>query len=245
MVKGLLVAGGVGTRLSPFTNYTHKTLLPLYDRPVIDYAMKTMRQAGITEITIIANRHIGQIAKHLGSGEEGEKIHCLIEDKPEGVANALRLARPYIEGSRMMLYFSDNITSWNFKDDVASFMESEDEPGAVFWPERWMIRKSFGVCELDERGEIVDIVEKPENPKSNLAIGGIYLFDSRFWKYLDSETEVSDSDFSISKITRLYVQQGRCGHQKYRKGDMGRLRNSRNANFCRPNGYGRRYNSEF
>ena len=113
IVKGLLVAGGSGTRLSPFTNYTHKTLLPIYDRPVIDYAMKTMRQAGITEITIIANRHIGQIAKHLGSGEEGEKIHYVIEDKPEGVANALRLGRPYIEGNRMMLYFSDNITSWN------------------------------------------------------------------------------------------------------------------------------------
>ena len=218
IVKGLLVAGGSGTRLSPFTNYTHKTLLPLYDRPVIDFAMKTMRQAGITEITIIANSHIGQIAKHLGSGEEGEKIHYVMEDKPEGVANALMLARPYIEGSRMMLYFSDNITSWNFKDDVASFMESEDEPGAVFLAREVDNPRSFGVCELDERGEIVDIVEKPENPKSNLAIGGIYLFDSRFWKYLDSETKSSDGDFSISKITRLYVRQGNAVIRNIGKG---------------------------
>ena len=90
-----------------------------------------------------------------------------MEDKPEGVANALRLGRPYIEGNRMMLYFSDNITSWNFKDDVASFMESEDEPGAVFLAREVDDPQSFGVCELDERGEIVDIVEKPENPKSN------------------------------------------------------------------------------
>ena len=71
-VKGVLLAGGTGSRLLPFTNYTHKTLLPIFDKPVIDYALKTMRQAGISEITIIANEHIGQIAKHLGSGQEGE-----------------------------------------------------------------------------------------------------------------------------------------------------------------------------
>ena len=93
-VKGVLVAGGSGSRLLPFTRFTHKTLLPIFDRPVIDYALKTMRESGITEITIIANEHIGQIAKHLGGGEPNEKIHFVIEEDPKGVENALALARP-------------------------------------------------------------------------------------------------------------------------------------------------------
>lgn len=207
-VKGLLVAGGTGSRLSPFTEYTHKTLLPLFDRPVIDYALKTIRQAGISEITIIANEHIGQIAKHLGSGKEGEKIHFVIEDEAMGVANALRLARPYIEGSRLMLYFADNITSCDFSDDVAKFEEAENAPGAVLLAREVDDPGSFGVCMMDEEGSVIDIVEKPKIPPSNLAIGGIYLFDERFWEYLDEETNGGDEGFSISKITRRYVIQG-------------------------------------
>lgn len=207
-VRGLLVAGGTGSRLRPFTNYTHKTLLPLFNRPVIDYALKTMREAGITEITIIANEHIGQIAKHLGPGEKGEKIHYVVEDEAKGVANALRLARPYLEGSRIMLYFSDNITTWNFSDDVGKFQKSESAPGAVLLAREVEDPGAFGVCRMDEEGDVIDIVEKPENPPSNLAIGGIYLFDERFWEYLDSETTDGDGGFSISSITRRYVKQG-------------------------------------
>ena len=207
-VKGILVAGGSGSRLSPFTRYTHKTLLPLFNNPVIDYALKTMRQAGITEITIIANEHIGQIAKHLGEGRNGEKIHYVIEQEAKGVANALRLARPYVEGSRMMLYFSDNITTWDFSSDVREFEDSENYPGAVFLAREVEDPSSFGVCELDEDGNVVDVIEKPQNPPSNLAIGGIYLFDERFWGFLDLETEGGDHDFSISKITRKYIQLG-------------------------------------
>ena len=208
VLKGLLVAGGSGSRLSPFTNYTHKTLLPLYDRPVIDYAMKTMREAGIKDITIIANKHVGQIAQHLGSGNRHEKIHYVIEERPEGVEGALRLARPYVEGSRMMVYFSDNITSWNFKDDVDIFVESHEEPGAVLLAREVDNPESYGVCEMDESGNIVDIVEKPQFSTSNLAIGGIYLFDNNFWKYYDEVTESDNQGFSISEITRIYVRQG-------------------------------------
>ena len=217
-VKGLLVAGGTGSRLRPFTNYTHKTLLPLFNRPVIDYALKTIRQAGISEITIIANEHIGQIAKHLGSGEEGEKIHYVIEDEAKGVANALRLARPYIEGSRVMLYFADNITSWDFSDDVGKFEESENAPGAVLLAREVEDPGSFGVCMMDEEGRVIDIVEKPEIPPSNLAIGGIYLFDERFWEYLDEETNGGDEGFSISKITGRYVKQGEAEIRNFGEG---------------------------
>jgi len=206
IVKGILVAGGSGSRLLPFTKYTHKTLLPLYDRPVIDFALSTMRQSGIMDITIIANEHLGQIAKHVGGGLKGEKIHYIIEDTPKGVANAINLARPHVDGERIMLYFSDNITTINFEHDVRKFNSSTEPPGAVLLAREVDNPESFGVCEIDENGNIIDIQEKPLNPSSNLAIGGIYLFDELFWKYLDEEIYKLKENFSISSITRRYVK---------------------------------------
>ena len=109
-MKAILVAGGHGSRLYPFTRYTHKTLLPLHRRPVIDYALATIRRSGITDITIIGNRFIGQIAQHVGTGLAGENIHYVIEEEPKGVQHALNLARPHVEGVEFGL-FSDNITT--------------------------------------------------------------------------------------------------------------------------------------
>ena len=207
-LKAVLVAGGSGSRLYPFTRYTHKTLLPLFDRPVIDYALNTIRRAGIKDITIIANEHIGQITRHIGAGLTNEKIHYVIEERPKGVAKALSLARPYVEGSRIMIYFSDNITTWDFNRDGEEFHSSEETPGAVLLAREVDDPQSFGICITDDSGEIVDIVEKPKGSLSNLAIGGIYLFDERFWEYFDAVTEEGDRDFSISDITRKYVKNG-------------------------------------
>ena len=110
-VKAILLAGGHGSRLYPFTKYTQKTLLPLYNRPVIDYALGTIRRAGIKDITIISNQFIGQIAKHVGGGLPDERIHYVLEEEPTGVADALNLARAYNEDCRLLIYFSDNITT--------------------------------------------------------------------------------------------------------------------------------------
>ena len=120
-IKAIIVAGGHGSMLYPFTRYTHKTLLPLHRRPVIDYALGTIRRAGITDITIIGNRFIGQIAQHVGTGLEGENIHYVIEEEPRGVGHALNLARPPVEGSRMLVYFSANIVTYELADDVAAW----------------------------------------------------------------------------------------------------------------------------
>jgi glucose-1-phosphate thymidylyltransferase len=205
-VVGLILAGGSGSRLLPFTKYTHKTLLPLYDRPVIDYALATMRRAGINNITIVANRHIMQISDYIGSGVGGERFHYVLEESPRGVAGALNLARSRVDGKRMLLYFSDNITSWNFAEDVEAFNASEGAPGAVLLVRKVDDPGSFGVCIMDEEGTIVDIVEKPKNSKSDLAVGGIYLFDETFYERFDA---VGDSDkFSISDITRQYTNEG-------------------------------------
>ena len=207
-VKAILLAGGHGSRLYPFTNYIQKTLLPLHERPVIDYALGTIRRAGIKDITIVSNQFIGQIAKHVGQGLPGERIHYVIEEEPLGVAHALNLARPYNKDSRLMVYFSDNITTLEFKEHVSAFDQAKEPPGCLLIAREEPNPQAFGVAVLDEKGSICDIVEKPNNPPSNLAIGGIYMFDENFWQYLDRTVDQLGDAFSISDITRIYVKAG-------------------------------------
>ena len=210
MTNAILVAGGHGSRLDPFTKYTQKTLLPLYNRPVIDFALATIRRAGIKNITIISNEFIGQIAQHVGAGFEDEKIHYVLEEKPLGVGHALNLARPYNQDCRLLVYFSDNITTLELTDEVARFNTTKEHPGCVLLAREEQHPEAFGVAVLDSQGNISDIVEKPANPPSNLAIGGIYLFDENFWTYLDSARELRGENFSISDVTRKYVHIGKA-----------------------------------
>ena len=206
MVKAILVAGGHGSRLHPFTKITQKTLLPIYNRPVIDYALGTIRRAGIKNITIISNQFIGQIAKHVGSGLPGEKIHYVLEETPEGVAKALNLARPHNENCRLLIYFSDNITTIELENHVKEFIHHESNPGCLLLSRDEENPQAFGVAKFNDDGKIIDIVEKPQNPPSNIAIGGIYLFDEQFWSLIDQcELEYGDQ-FSITDVNRKYVE---------------------------------------
>ena len=206
--KAILVAGGHGSRMLPFTRYTHKTLLPLHKRPVIDYALATIRRSGISDITIIGNQFIGQIAQHVGTGLPGETIHYVIEEEPLGVHHALNLARPHVEGSRILLYFSDNITTIELTDAVKHFIDSKSPPGCALIGRVVDDPERFGIAVFDENKNLVDIVEKPENPPSSFAIGGIYLYDESFWDRLDSVVAQKGAKMSISDINRTYVKEG-------------------------------------
>jgi glucose-1-phosphate thymidylyltransferase len=205
-VKAILVAGGHGSRLYPFTKYSQKTLLPLHNRPVIDYALGTIRRSGIKDITIISNQFIGQIAKHVGSGLPGERIHYVLEESPQGVSHALALARPHNEDCRLLIYFSDNITTIELKKYTDDFRNSETPPGCILLSRDEEKPQAFGVAKFNEDGQIVDIVEKPKQPPSNIAIGGIYLYDEKFWDYVDICIEEYNDSFSITDINRKYVQ---------------------------------------
>ena len=207
-VKAILLAGGHGSRLYPFTKYTQKTLLPLHNRPVIDYALGTIRRAGITDITIVSNQFIGQITKHVGAGLPDERIHYVLEEEPTGVSDALNLARAYNEECRLLIYFSDNITTVELTEEVGTFSNAEHPPGCVLLARQEANPQAFGVAVLGPNEEVVDIVEKPENPPSNLAIGGIYMFDEQFWSLLDLGVEEKGKDFSITDVNRRYIQQG-------------------------------------
>ncbi len=207
-MKAILVAGGHGSRLYPFTRYTHKTLLPLHRRPVIDYALATIRRSGITDITIIGNRFIGQIAQHVGIGLPGENIHYVIEEEPKGVHHALNLARPHVEGSRVLVYFSDNVTTFEFTDAVREFSTAQQPPGCRLVGRNVEDPERFGVAVFDGDGELKDIVEKPKDPPSSFAIGGIYLFDETFWSRLDAVVQSGEGEVSITDVNRTYVAEG-------------------------------------
>ena len=194
-MKAIVVAGGHGSRLYPLTNFTHKTLLPLCGRPIIDYVLSTIRHAGINDITIIGNKFIDKIREHVGS-----EVKYVLEEEPLGVAAALQLAREGNENCPLLIWFSDNITNIDLKRDVDEFTK-----GAILLTREVEIPSDFGIAILDG-DTVVDVVEKPKNPPGNLAIGGIYIFDERFWERLDS---VQDSpEFSISDVTRQYLVEG-------------------------------------
>lgn len=205
-VKAILVAGGHGSRLNPFTKYSQKTLLPLYNRPIIDYALGTIRRAGIKHITIISNQFIGQIAKHVGAGFPGEKIHYVLEESPKGVTKALTLAKPHNENCRLLVYFSDNITTIELGKYVEKFQTSNDNPGCVLLTREEDNPRAFGVVKFDEYGNIIDILEKPDSPPSNIAVGGIYLYDEQFWNFMNKCEAMYGDNFSISDLNRIYVQ---------------------------------------
>ena len=194
-MKAIVVAGGHGSRLYPLTNFTHKTLLPLCGRPIIDYVLSTIRQAGIKDITIIGNKFIDKIREHVGS-----EVKYVLEKEPLGVAAALQLAREGNESCPLLIWFSDNITNIDLKSDVSDFTK-----GAILLTREVENPRDFGIAILDG-DTVIDVIEKPENPPGNLAIGGIYIFDERFWERLDS---VQDSPtFSISDVTRQYLVEG-------------------------------------
>ena len=194
-MKAIVVAGGHGSRLYPMTKFTHKTLLPLSGRPIIDYVLSTIRSSGITDITIIGNKFIDKIREHVG-----DDVNYVLELEPKGVANALQLARNGNEGTPLLIWFSDNITNIDLTQDMKEFSS-----GAILLTREVDNPSDFGIAVVDSDGEIVDVVEKPSNDIGNLAIGGIYIFDETFWSRLDL---VQNKDnFSISDITKQYLSE--------------------------------------
>ena len=194
-MKAIIVAGGHGSRLFPMTKFTHKTLLPLNGKPIIDYALQTITNAGITDITIIGNKFIDKIRQHVG-----EKASYVLEEEPRGVAAALQLARAGNQNCNLLIWFSDNITNIDLRNEVDSFTS-----GAILLTREVGNPSEFGIA-VQKNGEIVDVIEKPSEFVGNLAIGGIYIFDETFWQRLDSVQ--GNQNFSISDVIRQYLKEG-------------------------------------
>lgn len=204
-MKGIILAGGKGTRLNPLTKITSKQLLPIYDRPMIFYPLQKLLDAGIKEILIIvAPDYAGHFLHLLGSGKEFDaKFTYEIQESPRGLADAFIIGKNFIDDDNVTLILGDNI----FEDDLSEPIKTF-ESGARILALEHDEAKRFGVVEFDKNGKVLSIEEKPENPKSNFIIPGLYIYDSRVIEFAETQTPSARGELEIVDLHNRYLGLG-------------------------------------
>ncbi len=207
-MKGIILAGGLGTRLYPLTKITNKHLLPIYEKPMIYYPIETLINAGITDIMIVTGgNHAGDFLRLLGNGKEfGLKhINYTYQEGEGGIAAALALAEYFADGQPICVILGDNIIEKNIIKAVKDF--EKQEKGAKILLKEVPDPERFGVAEIVD-GRLVSIVEKPKQPKSNLAVIGIYMYDSRVFDIVKTLKPSERGELEITDVNNAYVQEG-------------------------------------
>jgi glucose-1-phosphate thymidylyltransferase len=202
-MKGIILAGGNATRLRPLTKITSKQLLPVYNKPMIFYPIETLVKAGITDILIIvAPNYAGQFLNLLGSGREfGAKFTYEIQEEPRGLADAFIVGEDFIKGDNVTMILGDNI----FEDDFSQYIKNFKSGGHIFAKEVTDPEKS-AVVEFDSEGNVLSVVEKPENPKSNYAVPGIYILDQRASEFAKNLKPSARGELEIVELYMQYFQ---------------------------------------
>ncbi len=206
-MKGIILAGGHGTRLYPLTVYTSKQLLPVYEKPMIYYPLSTLMLGGIREIAIISTpRDIPQYEALLGTGEKwGLKLKYYKQDKPRGLSDAFIVCKDFIGDDSVSLILGDNIFYGNMRlEEVYSGFNS----GALIFGYPVNDPERYGIIEFGDNGEILGIEEKPETPKSRYAIPGLYLYDNRAIEFAENLVPSSRGELEITDLNRRYLERG-------------------------------------
>ena len=211
-MKGIVLAGGAGTRLYPSTMAISKQLLPIYDKPMIYYPISVLMLAGIKDILIISTPNdIENFTKLLGNGKQfGVNFSYKIQEKPEGLAQAFILADDFIEDDNVCLILGDNIFfGQSFSDTLQKTVKKiEEKGGATVFGYRVKDAQRFGVVEFDQNGKAVSIEEKPLEPKSNYAVTGIYFYDNKAIDYAKSLKPSKRGELEITDLNNLYLKSG-------------------------------------
>lgn len=205
MMKGIILAGGSGTRLRPLTKVTSKQLLPIYNKPMIYYPLETLRQAGIRDILIIvAPDHAGDFLKLLGSGKDfGCKFTYEIQDKPEGLAQAFLVGENFIGDDNVTMILGDNLFEDDFTPAISSFTS-----GARIFAKQVPDPERFGVVEFDEQNRAISIIEKPTEPKSDFAVTGLYIYDNTVVAKAKSQQPSARGELEITDLNMSYLKEG-------------------------------------
>ncbi|HVA33484.1 MAG TPA: sugar phosphate nucleotidyltransferase [Candidatus Baltobacteraceae bacterium] len=207
-MKGVILAGGLGSRLRPLTKVTNKHLLPIYDKPMIYYPIETLCKAGIRDIMIVTGgSSAGDFLRLLGNGDAfGLKdIYYTYQEGEGGIADALRLCEHFAEGNRIAVVLGDNI----LQNDIAPYVRKfeQQDSGARILLKEVEDPQRFGVPELDG-DRIVRIDEKPDNPKSNYAVTGIYMYDRRVFDFIRRLKPSERGELEITDVNNAYIREG-------------------------------------
>jgi len=203
-MKGVILAGGKGTRLLPLTKVTNKHLLPVYNKPMIYYPLQTLKNAGVKEILIVSGRHhAGHFLELLGRGEDlGLDLSYTIQEEEGGIAQALSLAEDFADNDSIMVILGDNIFEDNFMQETLSF-----KGGAKIFLKEVKNPTRFGVAELNGT-KVIGIEEKPQIPKTNFAVTGIYIYDSGVFSIIKTLNPSRRGEFEITDVNNVYIQKG-------------------------------------
>jgi glucose-1-phosphate thymidylyltransferase len=210
-VKGVILAGGTGSRLAPLTRITNKHLLPLYDRPMVTYAVEALVAAGMNEVMLVTGgTHAGEFFRLLGNGQEYgiKQLSYAYQDKPGGIADALALAERFVGGERCCVLLADNV----FEQPLAPIVErfAAQERGArIVLSEVEDVEhlRHLGVAALDG-DRIVRIVEKPAEPASRYAVTGAYFYDAQVWEVLPTLEPSARGELEVTDLNNWYVDRG-------------------------------------
>jgi len=205
-MKGIILAGGTGSRLYPLTKVTNKHLLPVYDKPMIYYPLQTLIDAGIDDIMIVSGRgHAGHFLELLGSGAEfGVRLTYEIQDEAGGIAQALALAADFADDDNVSVILGDNIFQDSVKDAMHLF-----ETGAHIFLKKVPDAGRFGVAEVDGgTRQVLSIEEKPDVPKSDYAVTGLYVYDSSVFEIIRTLKPSGRGELEITDVNNEYIRQG-------------------------------------
>ena len=205
-MKGVILAGGKGSRLKPLTDVTNKHRLPIYNQPMIYYPLKTLLKAGITDILVVSGpTHAGMFLQLLGEGDKlGCSIHYRVQENSAGIAHALGLTKNFVGDDNVAVILGDNV----YEDDLSEAIQNfEGKKGAHIFLKEVKDANRFGVAEL-KGDKVLGIEEKPKNPKSDLAVTGLYLYDSEVFETVACLKPSKRGEYEITDVNNSYIDKG-------------------------------------